>query len=561
MLVHNSSGPFGVSTTDRVEPSRVEGARAPVRVNERLPLCLSANRGRLGLELCEPVEMGPLVVENLALAFENLQFPLDLSGGVPAFRHKRGKLQQISISLDLVRLRRWLEPRIRSAVGALERPLDFWFTNTGIGFGWVRESSAVAGEMLWVPRGADARLVVDGVRGLNPEQVVFAKVIRTLDAALTDIFSRRGRVWTCRQVGRKISRLLLPAAGARAPCADAVNFGLLSSNVDRVRIDLDTNIVENALAPSALRALELAELVANADDALVRGQLEQAREEYIRALEHAPRHREVVLIIAEMDFLAGGREHAALGLVNETLPAISAGRIGAELLLLLGDRNGALEALDTTIRSERYPPLRALLQLRKATLESEVRSRMKTIDEAVAAAPTLATVRWVRFEARAKRGDVDGALADAQFLETCTAGSPSKFGVCMRCGLTLFDAGLCREATRYFERALRYRPDDCKAAVGLARSFVSVGQPLRAITLLERAIAKADLSEPTDAQAQLLLACLLAKETADFPQAVARVRTDFFWIGYRGRSPTMGSSLATKLGRYCGCFRRLGTNA
>ena len=468
--------------------------------------------------------MGPLVIENLVLAFDNLRFPLDLSGGVPAFRHRRGQLQRISLSLDLQRLHKWLEPRIRNAVGGLDRSLDLWFTGTGIGFGWVHDSSAITGELHWVPRGADARLVVDAVRGIGSKQVVLADVIRTLDAALTDKFTRHGRIWTSHKVGRAVSRILLPAAGARAPAADAVNFGLLSSDVDGVRIELDTHISENALAPSAVRALELAELVAGADNSLAKGQLETARGEYIRALERAPRHRDLVLIVAEIDTLVGGREHAALGLVNETMPAIAAGPIGAELMQILGDRSGAMEALDAAIRTERYAPLRALLQLRKVKLELEAGDRVRILDEAVAAAPTLANVRWVRFESRAKRGDVEGALADAQFLETCTTGTRPKFDVCMHCGSALFDAGLCQQAARFFERALRYRPDDCGAAVGLARAFVSVGQPLRAITLLERALEIADRSGQPDPSAQLLLACLIAKEVVDLPQAVARVR-------------------------------------
>jgi tetratricopeptide (TPR) repeat protein len=365
---------------------------------------------------------------------------------------------------------------------------------------------------------------MDRVRGIDPGQVVFATVIRAFDAALADLFFRQGRIWTCRQVGRRISMNLLSAAGARAPCTDAVSFGLLSSDVDRVRIELDTRLGDNAHAPSVVRALEFAGLVAAADDALVQGQLGQAREAYMQALEQAPRHRELVLAVAEMDVLAGGREHAALGLLSETLPAVAAGRIGAELLELTGDRQGALEALDTAIRNERYSPLRALLYLQKAKIESQTGSVSKSLDEAVAAAPTMATVRWVRFEARAKRGDVEGALADAQFLETCTGGSRAKFGVCLRCGQSLYDAGLCQQAAHFFERALRYRPDDCKAAVGLARSFVNVGQSLRAIALLERATASTGSIEPSDPHAQLLLACLIAKEIADLPQAVARVR-------------------------------------
>jgi cellulose synthase operon protein C len=523
MPVANSPGPSSAPTPESSDTSQLGPSRS-VATERRLPLCLSANKGRLGLELREPVEIGPLVVENLVLAFENLRFPLDLSGGVPVFRHRRGQLQRILFSLDLSRLRQWLEPRIRNVIGALDRPLDLWFTGTGIGFGWVQDSSAVAGELHWVPCDADARFVIDGVRGVDAHQVVLAKVIHTLDAALSDTFSRDGRIWTHHKVGRTISRSLLPAAGARAPAADDVRFGLLSSNVDGVRIELDTHISENPLAPSTLRALELAELAASADDALAGGQVESARAAYVRALEQAPRQRELVLTVAEIDILAGGREHAALALVNETMPAIAAGNVGAELLNLLGDRNGAVEALDTAIRSERYAPLRALLQLRKAEFEIDAAGRVRAVDEAVAAAPTLSSVRWVRFETRAKRGDVDGAMADAQFLETSATAIRSKFDVCMRCGAAMADAGLSQQAARFFERALRYRPDDSRAAVGLARAFVAVGQPLRAITLLERALANTQATGQPDASAQLLMACLIAKETGDLSQAVARTR-------------------------------------
>lgn len=493
-------------------------------VDERLPLCLAANRGRLGLELCEPVELGPLVIEHLTLAFENLRFPLDLSGGVPAFRHRRGKLQRIAISVHWSRVRQWMESRIKSIVGSLERPLDLWRTNSGIGFGWVDQTSVLTGELHWVPQGADARLVLGAVRGIVPGQAAFAKAICALDAALSSAFKRNGRTWNCSQVGQRISRVLLPAAGARAPAAEGVNFGLLLPDVDCVRVELDTRNRENALDPAAIRALEFAELVTGADEALVGGDLDKAREEYVRALEHAPRHRELVLTIAELDFVVGGREHAAMGLLNEAMPAIAAGRIGAELLDALGDRRGALEAFDSAARTEPYAPLRALLQLKKAMLETDAGGRVKALDEAVASAPTLSTARWVRFEARANRGDIEGAMADAQFLETCTPGTRAKFEVCQRCGAIMLGAGLNQQSSRFFERALRYRPDSCAAAMGLAQAFVAVGQPLRAITLLERALTKAETDEREQPAAQLLLARLLAKETSDLPQSIARVR-------------------------------------
>ena len=278
------------------------------------------------------------------------------------------------------------------------------------------------------------------------------------------------------------------------------------------------------LNSETVRALELADLAVSADDALARGELDGARAEYLRALEWAPRHHTLVQQVAELDLMAQGREHAALGFLNETMPAIAAGAVGAALLRMTGDAVGAIAALDAAIRNEVYAPLRATLQVRKASLENNAKSQHEALDAAVAAAPTLASIRWVRFETRAARADVIGALEDAESLEASANGLRQKREVCVRCGTTLYQAGLLQHASKFFERALRYRPEDPTAAVGLARSFIDVGQPLRAISLLERAIHHGDSDARSTAEAQLLLGCLLAKEANDLPQAIARVR-------------------------------------
>jgi tetratricopeptide (TPR) repeat protein len=496
----------------------------PLRLDERLPLCLSANRGLLGLELCEPIEIGPLVVEQLVLVFENLKFPLDLSGGVSTFRHRRGQLQHMALSAELASLRRWAEPRVRSVVGRLARPVDLWLTQTGVGFGWTWDQGAVTGELHWAPKEDEARLVVDHVRGIDPENAVLGQVLRVLDAILGGAFTRRGRVWLSTHVGRKLSRLLLPAAGARAPSAEGVSFSSLVADGEAARVELDTGLGVIALEPSVVSALELASLVADADDALALGRMAEAREMYLWAVEQAPHHRELVLQVAELDLLAGGREHAALGLVSETLPAVAAGVVGAELLRMCGDIPGAVAALDTAIRNERYSPLLALLHIRKANIDNDIRVRLEALDCAVAAAPTLPAVREVRFGFRANRGDVEGALADAQHLEACASGNRAKLAVCLRCGEVMTQAGFSQPAARFFERALRYRPDNTRAALGLAQSFAALGQPMRAISLLERAVAEADRLGQPEPDARLLLARMLAEKIADLPQAIARVK-------------------------------------
>src|SRR5207247_7449370 len=151
-----------------------------------------------------------------------------------------------------------------------------------------------------------------------------------------------------------------------------------------------------ALGSEAARAFELAELVADADDDLARGEIERARAGYVAALEQAPRHPELVRLVAEIDVCAGGRAEAALGMITESLPAIRAGLVGAELLARIGDLDGAREAVAEAATQEPFGPLAAIYWRRLGQLESNLARRLEALDRAVARAPGLARVRWSR---------------------------------------------------------------------------------------------------------------------------------------------------------------------
>ncbi|HEY3252644.1 MAG TPA: hypothetical protein VGJ91_01805, partial [Polyangiaceae bacterium] len=73
---------------------------------QRVPLRLTVTRGVLGMELYEPIVLGPIDVTRLSITLPNLKFPLDLSGGVPHFRHRRGELEQAVLTSTLTRLAR-----------------------------------------------------------------------------------------------------------------------------------------------------------------------------------------------------------------------------------------------------------------------------------------------------------------------------------------------------------------------------------------------------------------------------------------------------------------------
>jgi len=476
------------------------------------------------MELYEPVEVGPLEVLALSLTLPGLSFPLDLSGGVPVFRHRRGDLEHLELAVGLDALGRWIVPRVREVLGRLEAPVTVWSIPQGLGVGLVGEAGALAFDLLWAPALGDARFVLTRARGVGLGAPALGFALRVVDAALGGRAERAGRALTFPHAGAALGRAVLPAIGARAPAAARVRFGALSADGDRVTAALDSTYAPPALTDEAVRALELHGLTREADEALARGDIEAARAGYVSALERAPRHPELAQLVAGVDVAIGGRAEAALGMLVESMPATRAGVVGAELLAELGDREAARDAILAAADAEPYAPVAALMWLRLSGMSGDAAERLEALDQAVARAPGLARVRWARLSARVEHGDVEGALADAEHLEAAARGSHARHELCRNAAQALFDAGFVRDAGRLFERALRYLPDDAKATAGLARSLMDVGRRERAFALFERAIALGDRHGQPEAGALVDLARMLAGDLGDLPQAIARVR-------------------------------------
>jgi tetratricopeptide (TPR) repeat protein len=480
-------------------------------------------RGALGLELYEAVELPPLTVSALAVVLPNLKFPVDLSGGVARFRHRRGDLEHLRLTLPFERLASFAAPRFKRVLTHVTRPV-IWGRVAGIGVGLSGNGSALAFDVLWAPTHGDARFVVTRARGVGLTGPALGYALRSVDSLLKGLGERRGRLITIPKAGALLGRLLLPAVGARAPSAERVRFGDLRVENDQVEVELDAELPPPALGTEAVRELELALLVADADEHLAEGDVEAARAGYISALERGPRHPEVIKLVAEIDAAVGGRGEAALGLLVESLPAHRAGLVGAELLGAVGDLAGAREALREALRDEPFAPLAALAYCRLAKLETSPVERRTALDTAVARAPGLAQARWARFEERVTHGDVTGALADAEHLEALHAGARARHDACRRAARAFLVQGYVTDAGRMFERALRYAPDDASATAGLARALLEAGKKERAAALLERAIQLGERRGRPDADALIDLARILADEMQDLPQAIVRVR-------------------------------------
>lgn len=475
------------------------------------------------MELYEPVSVGMFEVTALALTLPGLRFPVDLSGGVARFRHRRGELQELSLHVAPERFARAFERVAGEALGGLLRPVAAWPRPSGISFGFVGNEGALAFDLLWAPEGGVARAVLANVRGAGLRAPALGFALRLIDSAWSGVAERRGRTVKVEAAARRLVAALVPILGTRAPACDAVGFGDLSISDGEYDLHLEAGASGYALPVETVRALENAQLSAEGDSALLAGDLDQARRCYLDALERAPRHPDLTCAVAEIDLCIGGRSEAALGLLVDSMAATQAGLIGAELLSQVGDLVGAREAVAAATVNEPYAPIAALGWARLAGHEPAPLDRLTALDRACARAPALTAVRWRRLEARLERRDAEGAFADAQHLEAATQGATERHQVCSRAARLFLDAGQKAGAGKLFERALRYLPDDPIATAGLARAFMESNQPLRALTLLERAVALSEKNGLVDAAALIDLAKVLARQMKDLPAAVGRL--------------------------------------
>jgi cellulose synthase operon protein C len=501
----------------RPKADRGEGVRASV------PLRLTVAGGALGLEAYADLRLDPLLVDELAWTLPNLRFPIDLSGGVDVFRHRRGALSRLGLRASFASLMTHARSRLRDAVGPATAPPQLWPLPDGVGVGVVGDQGALAFDLRWAPSGHDARWIVSNARGVGTVTVPLAQALRVAETLFAGTAERQGRVLTIKNIGQRLCRQLAPSLGARTPDAAAVRIERLDIDAEGLSLRLCAAPPPPVLSNSGLQALELGRLSFEADDALARGDLDRAREHYLVALEQAPRHPELVALVAQIDAAHADRAEAALGMLTDCMPATHFGLAGATLLARVGDPEGARQAIINAVSNEPYAPLAAGLWQRLAELSAAPEERREALDRAVASAPGSSRVRWARFEARVEWGDERGALGDAESLEAAAHNARQRHEVLTRAANQLVRRGYVRSAGQLFERALRYVPDDPAATFGLARALLGAGRPERATALLERAIELSDASDGVCADALVELARVLADQCGDHPQAIARV--------------------------------------
>jgi tetratricopeptide (TPR) repeat protein len=521
-------------------------------------LRLAIGRQGVGLELARPARVGCLAITELTATLPGTRFPVDVTGGVPRFRHRRGRLQTLTIELDARVLERWAAPRLRGLVGT-QAP-EVWVAvrpagatvcvsagsddddgtsaapprrGPHLGATDVRRP-VVAFEVEAIGEKGDLAFVVERARGTGLPAPPTAVAIACLEAILRGVARRNGAMFVVVGGPGALARALLPEAGARVPATENVRWASLSAHADAWILHAAHDALAASPTEEALRAREIAGIVREGDDAMVRGDLVRARGIYVEALARAPRHGEIARRILEIDARTPGRAHAALATLAEARDVgetVRFGTIPGELLAEVDDVDAALASLERAGDTEPAPALAAAAFEIAASITRDAEDASRWLDKAVARAPYSPVARWSRVRRRLELRRVEDALADVEHLDALARDNRAKLTVWLRAGQAWQSAGLGAWAGAIFERALRYAPDEPQALAGLGTALVGEGREARGVALLAHAIELAEARDVPSSQgdsagvsAMLLeLARALAERLDDLSTAVARI--------------------------------------
>jgi tetratricopeptide repeat protein len=518
----------------RPETSRpVTRARAPIG-GESISLRLVIGREGVGLELARPVRLECLTVTQLSATLPGVRFPVDVSGGVPRFRHRRGSLHTLEVEISARSVERWAAPSLRGVVGT--RSPDVWVgvrpggavvgVATPIDDEQIHDETApvVAFNLDLLPDGGDLVLIVSQARGSDLPAPATTMAIACAEAMLRGTAKREGALLLVPGAATTLARTLFPEAGARVPDSEGVGWTSIGVHADTWILQAVRGLLAAHPREEALRAREVAVMLREADEALVAGDLDAARSACFDALERAPRHGEIVRRILEVDARAPERAEAALALLAEAGQADAClGTAPGDLRARIGDVNGALASLELAGDREPMPSLAARAYEHAARLTLDPERAAWWLDRALARAARSTTARWLRVTKRLALGRIDDALSDVEHLEALARGQQSKHRVWWRAGCAWQSAGLGSRAAVLFERALRYAPEDARVLAGLGQALVEEGRNERGIAVLTRGIELADQSALPTSAMLLDLARALAEKLDDLPAAIARV--------------------------------------
>jgi tetratricopeptide (TPR) repeat protein len=508
------------------------------------------------------VEIECFRVVELSTSLPGVRFPVDVSGGVARFRHRRGELQTLRLEMAARDLERWMAPRLGGLLGT--RAPEVWIqvgrarstvcvsavspdvraavnplsaaggaARDSADGGTDRDAPIVAFDVHALAEGEGLVLVVSNARGASLPEPPTAIAIACLGAVLGPSARRAGAVFTLPRPATLVVLALFPSAGARLPSTDGVRWAALAADGGTWVMHAARDADVAAPTDDALRAREVAALLAEADETLLRGDLSAARSLYLEVLERAPRHREIAARIVEIDARMPVRAEAALATIAESSREASGpsardggagtGFVTGELLAQVGDSDAAVASFVRAGEAEPCPALAARAFELAARTSPDAEAASRWLDRALALAPRSVSARWRRVDARLTLGQLEDALADVEHLEALARGARGKYAVWLRAGRAWEAHGVGAHGGPIFERALRYAPDEPRALAGLGAALLGEGRPARGVSLLDRALEIVRSRGEAESSIRLALAKALAERLDDLPTAIAHV--------------------------------------
>ncbi len=267
--------------SERAEAHAPTKRRAPARDEDNVALRLAIGRSGVGIELARSAHLGCLLVTELTATLPGMRFPLDVSGGVPKFRHRRGVLQALHVELGGRALERWAAPRLRGRVDAARTP-DVWVGVRSSGVtvcvtaagdtSECRTSNGppvVAFDIEAIAEASDLVLIVHGARGTDLPAPATAIAIACTEAMLRGVATREGAVFVVAGGAAALARALMPQDGARVPDAEGLGWTVMRAQADTWAFHATRGALTAEPTEHALRAREIATILREGDDALV----------------------------------------------------------------------------------------------------------------------------------------------------------------------------------------------------------------------------------------------------------------------------------------------------
>jgi tetratricopeptide (TPR) repeat protein len=517
------------------EPSRApaskraskKAATERARAADEVELSLSIAKEGLGLSLGAPVKIGPVEVLDLALLLPGLKFPLDVSGGVARFRHRRGQLERLTLALSYEEATRWARERLAGIIGP--HAPDVTVSTPARG---AKDSDAVtvcltdpdelralAFDLVPKTRGRTLLLVLSRARGARltaPPTALALSALRRLAPAGAVV---DGAICALGDLGAAVTRAVLPDAGARLPDASLLQSTAFSWNTSGLVVRLSSDADAHDASARAATDIEMATTLRDADELLATRAFDRARAALLSILVRAPRAPEVCQRLAEIDAWERDRAESALATLAESDPArpLLVGTLRGELYLRAGRTEDAIAAVLDGADAEPQPAIAGMMLALAADLRDSPSDALSWLDRAVARAPHLDPLRKKRLVAALKAGRLDTARADVGHLEAKATRPSEKHDALVGAARAFQDAGAWVESRALLERALRYAPDSPQALARLGMALVTEGRTARGAALLSEAVER----EPF-ADAVLALAGALAT-LGDRPSAIARL--------------------------------------